>query len=76
MRAINEFRGVNHVTIHIPDENGKPICSGRREQGNELHGPHEVSVTPEHTDVCPNCRDLVPESERCNDRYVHRGGEQ
>lgn len=71
MKAIGEFRGVYHVTIHIPDEDGGPLCDGRREPGNELYGPHEMAVTPCHPDVCPNCREYVPESEMENGRYTH-----
>lgn len=71
MKALIEFQGVYHVAVHIPDEDGNPVCGGKREPQNEIHGPHDVGVTPEHTDVCPNCRELVPDSELCNPRYRH-----
>lgn len=73
MQALNEFRGVDHVTIHIPDEDDKPICGGRREPGNELYGPHEVAITPDYVDICLDCRDLVPRSELHNAQYLHTG---
>lgn len=71
MQALNEFQGVYHVSIHIPDENGDPLCDAPREPENDLYGPHEVGVTPEHVDVCPNCREFVPDEELHNARYRH-----
>lgn len=75
MRSLNEFQGIYHVATHIPDGNGEPICGGLREPGNELHGPHEVAVTPNHVDVCADCRDLVPKPELHNARYSHTNTE-
>lgn len=57
IEAINEFRGINHVTIHLSTDDGEPLCAGRREEGNDLYGPHKVGVTPNHIDVCPNCKE-------------------
>lgn len=71
MKALNEFKGVDHVSIHVPDEDGDPLCSAPREQANDLYGPHEVAVTPSHVDVCPTCRELVPDEDLHNSRYVH-----
>ena len=58
MKAISEFRGVNHVSIHLPDGEGDPLCDAPREKGNDLFGPHEMAVTPNHVDVCQDCSEL------------------
>lgn len=76
MKALGEFRGVNHVSIHIPDENGDPLCNAPREAGNELYGPHEMAVTPGHIDVCDDCVEFVPDSERHNEDYRHGGNDE
>lgn len=75
MKALNEFQGVYHVTIHVPDGDGEPLCSAPREAGNDLYGPHEVGVTPSHVDVCEDCREFVPEEELHNPQYLHSDGD-
>lgn len=70
MKALNEFQGVNHVSIHIPDEDGEPLCDAPREEGNDIYGPHEVAVTPNHVDVCDDCREI----DRSNTETSQGGG--